>query len=147
MKSGVRVSALTRLLAEAPPMKRNSPVLDPYCLHCGKYKGVGYCSDSTCKGALVPEYSGELIAGSRIISSQRMQSPSCRVCRGPASIECRRCGSGYCEQHAGNASESVMSGLKHHIGICIICHELVCEDCWILDENEHITCLDHLEEE
>jgi hypothetical protein len=75
------------------------------------------------------------------------QSLLCIVCREQASVRCLKCGSGFCEEHARNARETAMSGLGHHIGLCSICHELVCEDCWILDDEGHITCLDHLEKE
>ncbi|MFW9944121.1 MAG: hypothetical protein ACFFB7_03920 [Candidatus Sifarchaeia archaeon] len=128
-------------------MTRNRLVIDPYCLYCGEYKGVGYCLDPTCRGSQVPKDGGDSTLVMSITSVPRAQSDFCRVCRGQASFECRKCGTGFCKEHAAKARETVMSGIEHHLGLCCICQELVCEDCWILDGEGRITCLDHLEEE
>jgi hypothetical protein len=80
-------------------------------------------------------------------SSRREQRMWCRFCSGLASFRCQMCSSGYCVQHADDARETMVSGLKHHIGICGISQGLVCENCWILDDRGPITCLGHREGE
>jgi hypothetical protein len=34
---------------------------------------------------------------------------------------------------------------EHHIGTCGFCSFLVCEDCWVVNDNGKVICLNHLE--
>jgi hypothetical protein len=115
-------------------MKRNKPVLDPYCTHCGGYKGIGFCENESCAGYKAED-----------VSIQAKIKLSCVLCRNDSTLSCNRCGSIYCDAHSVNSSECKFEGLNHHIGTCVICGVSVCENCWILDEKGNIQCIEHFE--
>ncbi|MHA1480599.1 MAG: hypothetical protein ACTSQZ_04155 [Candidatus Thorarchaeota archaeon] len=63
-----------------------------------------------------------------------------------AVVSCFRCGANFCSIHAANNQSSKLAEVKHIIGTCNMCNNLICEDCWILDEFGRIICLIHLKE-
>jgi hypothetical protein len=117
-------------------MKRNKPVLDPYCTRCGSYKGIGFCKNKSCLS-----YAAEIKWGQSFESKG-----SCALCRNDASVSCARCGNMYCNTHSENGKESQFAGLNHYIGLCSVCEILVCENCWILNEKGAILCIEHFED-
>lgn len=115
-------------------MTRNTPEILPYCQHCGKYKGVGICSNPKCdKSKQANPW------------SFREQFDDCVICSNDKVSSCYRCGRSYCILHATGKEESKLRNLDQHLGTCIICGKVICERCWILDNRGFVTCLAHRE--
>ncbi|MHA2024919.1 MAG: hypothetical protein ACW98U_03365 [Candidatus Thorarchaeota archaeon] len=116
-------------------MKRDDPLLLPICQKCGKYKGVGSCSNPQCQEE---ENSGEdpfeEMKGSKV---------ECSQCKRNAVVSCSRCNRGFCEIHGNEEVIGKLSKWDQRIGTCTICNLMVCENCWILNGNGLITCLIH----
>ncbi|MGY5862964.1 MAG: hypothetical protein RTV41_00025 [Candidatus Thorarchaeota archaeon] len=116
-------------------MKRDDPLLLPICQECGKYKGVGPCSNPNCqKGGNV---------GKSHIEEMESSMPECSQCKRSAIITCSRCDRGFCEIHGKEEVKGKLSKWDQRIGTCTICNSMVCENCWILEGDGLITCLVH----
>ena len=114
-------------------MTRNTPQMLPYCQHCGEYKGVGSCKNPACDKTQT-----------FMTSSTSQQNTKCTVCSEPGEYSCERCGRSFCEKHASERTEIHLVSIEQHIGTCNVCGKLVCEHCWILDDQGMITCIAHL---
>ncbi|MFX1484276.1 MAG: hypothetical protein ACFFCP_13935 [Promethearchaeota archaeon] len=119
-------------------MERDDPLLLPMCQICGKYKGIGPCKNSRCPGSI-----GESKIGG--LGESRIEIRSCSRCENKAIISCSRCDSGFCKNHGHGATNNHLITLDQVVGTCIICGEVVCENCWILESDGAITCLVHHE--
>lgn len=113
-------------------MTRNTPKILPYCQHCGDFKGVGLCRNPEC-------------AETKHVSIGFLQSQSgkCIICSKDGEQLCSRCGISYCDKHAIGKDESILSSNEQHLGTCVICGEVICEQCWIFNSKGSITCLVH----
>lgn len=121
-------------------MRRNDPLLLPICPICGKYKGVGYCRDPNCRGSkIISKRENELTI------RKRSNNKSCSLCDNDAILSCCRCYLGYCKKHGIAENEEYLVKLDQRVGTCSICKQIVCENCWILEGDGAITCLEHHE--
>ncbi len=121
-------------------MKRGQPLILPYCPFCGKYKGVGLCPDVSCPGSLKEK----LVAAPPVLVSPGKDETTCVICGGAASSWCVRCLRAYCHDHASNSSETEIISADQHLGTCSICHQTVCEKCWMVDRDGKIVCMQHV---
>ena len=115
-------------------MTRNSPKILPYCPHCGTYKGVGPCKNSNCDKTTQVE-----------LDKIQNHSHNCRICSKKGVVSCTRCGEYYCKEHAAGHQETKLVSLDQYLGTCVICNQVVCEQCWIFSSNGAVTCLQHHE--
>jgi len=113
-------------------MVRNTPMILPFCQHCGIFKGVGPCRNPECDKT-----------NHVSIGFLQSQSSKCIVCSKDGDHSCSRCGISYCAKHAVGKDGSVLSSLEQHLGTCVICGEVICEHCWIFNGKGSITCLVH----
>ena len=120
-------------------MTREDDQVLPMCQHCGKYKGVGPCKDPSCQGFQEQSEDGQ-------ITKTGSATPCC-MCYEDLVVSCTQCGRGYCESHGKGAELSRLSDFHQHVGTCIECKRVVCENCWILNPNGDIVCLAHLEKQ
>jgi len=121
-------------------MTRENPLLLPICSHCGKYKGIGPCKNPACT-----EYVGELETEKRKSSNVSINR-ECTICGAEEVYVCVQCGKGFCKLHSTGAEMNHLGSFHQHVGTCIECKQVVCEDCWILNPNGDILCLIHLED-
>jgi phage host-nuclease inhibitor protein Gam len=121
-------------------MRRNDPLLLPICQICGKYKGVGYCNDPNCRGSKPASKREDVVA-----IKNRFTNKSCSLCDEIAVLSCCRCNQGYCKAHGIAYTEEHLVKLDQHVGTCSICNQIVCENCWILESDGTISCLEHHE--
>ncbi|MGY5858786.1 MAG: hypothetical protein RTU63_05415 [Candidatus Thorarchaeota archaeon] len=115
-------------------MTRNTPEILPYCQHCGSYKGVGTCKNPKCDKSKQVD-----------IKALRYESSRCTICSTEGSISCSRCGGFYCNEHAIGSEETKLMSNEQHLGTCVVCGAVICERCWIFNNNGSVTCLVHLE--
>ncbi len=120
-------------------MKRDDPLLLPVCQICGKYKGVGPCKDVNC----IDSYKS--IRNDYVKMERRLDYRSCNHCENEAHILCSRCNSGFCETHGTGHDINQLERWNQLVGTCSICKQVVCENCWILEGDGAITCLEHHE--
>ena len=126
-------------------MKREDPVLLPICNHCGKYKGVGQCKNPTCQGSLKhSEKEGYVMEKD---SSKESVSQPCSICQNDKVVTCSQCGQGFCITHGVGHDLNQLKTFHQRVGTCVECHQVVCENCWILNPSGDIVCLTHIEEE
>lgn len=115
-------------------MTRNTPEILPYCQHCGKFKGVGICTNPNCDKTkrvdfgTIPDVSNE-----------------CIICSAEGEHRCSHCGLFYCNRHALGKEKSRLMSVNQHLGTCVVCSKVICEQCWIFNNKGLITCLVHLE--
>ena len=145
-----QVQFRTRLSAErrfsgSIKMKREDPVLLPICNHCGKYKGVGHCKNPACPGSLRQLEKG----GSEIEedSSKKPVNQLCSICMNDQVLTCSQCGQGFCTTHGLGSELNQLGTFHQRVGTCVECHQVVCENCWILNPSGDIVCLTHVEKE
>lgn len=121
-------------------MTRDDPLLLPICQVCGKYKGVGYCRNSNCSSSKIT---------SRRENSVEMRKESvhksCSLCERAAVVSCCRCNRSFCDIHGTGQGEGCLVKWNQRVGTCSICTQVVCENCWILEDEGTITCLVHHE--
>lgn len=117
----------------------DNPMLDPFCQFCGQYKGVGPCSNPKCTDSQTRGTLSSTSSSRKTISRDHR----CTRCQREASVECERCGTPFCNIHSHNLDSSVMIGKDHIMGTCVLCGKRICENCWILDDEGRITCLEH----
>ena len=115
-------------------MTRDSDEILPYCPHCGTYKGVGPCKNPLCDKTTRIDF-----------DTIKVHSHNCQICSKEGIISCSRCGRYYCEQHAIGHLESKLVSLDQYMGTCVICGQVICESCWIFDNNGAVICLQHIE--
>ena len=126
-------------------MKREDSFLLPMCNHCGKYKGIGYCNNPVC-----PEFQRQLDKGDSVMEDDSLNNSvyqSCSICKKEQVITCKQCGQGFCKTHSAGSESKQFVSFHQHIGTCVECQEVVCENCWILNPNGDIICLIHVERE
>jgi hypothetical protein len=126
-------------------MKREDPLILPICNHCGKYKGVGYCKNPACPGFLgqLDEEESETEEDN---SKESVNQP-CSLCRNDQVLACVQCGQGFCQTHSLGADLNKLGTFHQRVGTCVECHQVVCENCWILNPNGDIVCLYHIKNE
>ena len=115
-------------------MTRNTPEILPYCQHCGNYKGVGICKNPKCDKTKLVD-----------IRALREHSNKCVICSTDGNISCSRCKGIYCDTHAIGRVENRLMSVDQHLGTCVLCGVIICEHCWILNNNGLVTCFAHLE--
>jgi hypothetical protein len=115
-------------------MTRNTPEILPYCQHCGSYKGVGICNNPKCDKTKQID-----------IRTLRTKSNRCVICEADGLVLCSRCGDYYCNTHAIGHRESKLVSIMQYLGTCVVCGKVICERCWIFNNNGLVTCLVHLE--
>lgn len=122
-------------------MTRDDPLLLPICQGCGEYKGVGLCKNSTCS-------SSKITSNRENSVKMRKESvhKSCSLCESTSVVTCNSCNRSFCEIHGSGQGERYLVKWNQRVGTCSICTQVVCENCWILEEEGAITCLVHLEE-
>ncbi|MFW9788855.1 MAG: hypothetical protein ACFFE1_14335 [Candidatus Thorarchaeota archaeon] len=113
---------------------REDPFLLPMCQQCGKYKGVGPCRNASCS-----EFEKESNLDFRA-------TKTCSICDRHQQVVCSQCGQGFCKEHGVGAELNQLATFNQHVGTCVECKLVVCDDCWILNPNGDILCLLHLEE-
>jgi hypothetical protein len=113
-------------------MTRNKASLLPFCRYCGQYKGIGQCKNPSC-------------ASKRLLDAdlQKLKNGTCMVCRDSVSQACYRCGKGYCTKHSEGSYRSTLTKLDQHLGTCVICGKIICENCWIFNQKGEVTCQIH----
>ena len=114
-------------------MKRGSPEILPFCPICGEYKGIRECQNPSC---------GKVGKAQDVVEHNR--SEKCVICSRDATILCSTCHRRYCDEHSTGMTESRLGRIDQHLGTCSICNEIICEQCWILNEEGDIICLKHL---
>jgi hypothetical protein len=119
----------------------SNPILNPFCEICGKYKGIGFCKDSKCKG----HEQDKSTNNENTLRSSFVSKNWCSICGNSSISYCTSCNQGFCEKHAIGLENSRLIHKEQHIGTCVECGKYVCENCWILDDTGAIICLDHLE--
>ncbi len=121
-------------------MTRDDPLLLPICPVCGKYKGVGRCKNSSCSS------SKNTMSGENSVESRKGSTHnSCSLCESTAVVTCCRCNRSFCETHGNNQGDGYLVKWNQRVGTCSICTQVVCENCWILEDEGAITCLAHHE--
>jgi hypothetical protein len=115
-------------------MTRNTPEILPYCQHCGKFKGVGICTNPKCDKTKQVE-----------LGALEDLSSECAICSVEGEHRCSRCERSYCNQHASGREESELTSMDQHLGTCIVCGNVICEQCWLLNSRGLVTCLVHHE--
>ena len=115
-------------------MARNTPEILPYCQHCGSFKGVGSCKNPKCDETNQVE-----------IGAVGNHSSKCVVCSREGEHSCSRCGASYCNKHAIGKEESKLISVEQHLGTCVVCGKVICEQCWIFNNKGAVTCFVHLE--
>jgi len=115
-------------------MTRNTPEILPYCQHCGSFKGVGSCKNPKCD-----------VTNRVDIGSLRDQSNKCVVCSREGEYSCSRCSAYYCIKHAGGKEEIKLISVEQHLGTCVVCGKVICEQCWIFNNKGAVTCFVHSE--
>ena len=116
-------------------MTREDPLLLPICQKCGKYKGVGPCKNLACS-----ESDGHIT-----MDPEHHSIISCSKCAEERVGVCSKCGKGFCKTHGKGAESKRLDNFHQIVGTCVECNQVVCEDCWILNPNGDIVCLEHLE--
>ncbi|MGY5879187.1 MAG: hypothetical protein RTV31_03005 [Candidatus Thorarchaeota archaeon] len=117
-------------------MTRNTPEILPYCQHCGRFKGVGICENPKCDKTNRVE-----------VGTLREQFNECVICSAEGVHSCSQCGGSYCEQHATGREEPKLTSMDQHLGTCVVCGKVICEQCWIFNNTGSVTCLVHRESE
>ena len=79
------------------------------------------------------------------IASGSNQSNECAICSAVGDDSCARCGNSYCAKHARGKEESRLVSIEQHLGTCVLCGAIICEQCWIFNNDGFVTCLGHLE--
>ncbi|MFW9926054.1 MAG: hypothetical protein ACFFDM_04725 [Candidatus Thorarchaeota archaeon] len=122
-------------------MRRNDPLLQPICHICGKYKGVGPCSNPKCQESI-----GKSGVMTKPITKKIANRELCAICEKDAVLSCYRCNLGFCEIHGTAQAEEYLVIFDQRVGTCSICKQIVCENCWIFEGDGNITCLAHHEQ-
>ena len=126
-------------------MTREDPQLLPICQTCGKYKGVGPCKNISCQEFEKQSEEGESMT--REVSPIEPVVNPCTMCGMEHVVICAQCGKGFCQTHSEGADLNHLGNFHQHVGTCVECRKVVCENCWIMNSNGDIVCLTHLEKE
>ena len=136
---------IERRLSWSMKMTREDPQLLPICEKCGKYKGVGPCKNISCPESVKHSEEGEPMT--REDNPNESVNNPCSICGKEQVAICSQCGKGFCQTHSEGADLNLLGNFHQHVGTCVECQKVVCENCWILNPNGDIVCLTHLEEE
>ncbi|KXH76535.1 MAG: hypothetical protein AM326_06920 [Candidatus Thorarchaeota archaeon SMTZ-45] len=122
-------------------MKRDDPLLLPLCQICGEYKGVGPCKNPACPDC----FSRDTALRKEDVEQNTHQT--CGICGKVKFVSCAQCGNSFCESHSLGANSNHFMNFNQHLGTCVECLKIICENCWILSPKGEIICLVHLEKE
>ncbi len=122
-------------------MTRDDPLLLPICQSCGEYKGVGSCKNPRCQEYILGGTTQEED------NADECTNQECNICGREKYAVCTQCDRVFCEPHSLGFNSTRFVNFNQHLGTCIECQKIVCENCWILGPNGEITCLIHLEKE
>ncbi len=136
---------MNEYLNGARKMKRENPRLLPICQYCGKYKGIGQCTNPKCQSSEKHMDKQEQV--SLESSARDHEYQHCSICERDIEVICNQCGRGYCNLHSVGFNLNRLENFHQRVGTCIQCQQVVCERCWILNPNGDIICLTHLEKE
>jgi hypothetical protein len=78
-------------------------------------------------------------------SKEQVERENCTICERQETVSCSRCGRSFCEIHSSNSKKMQVQSPEHYVGTCSVCAFLVCEDCWVVNDNGNVICLNHLE--
>jgi hypothetical protein len=79
--------------------------------------------------------------------TKKSANQACSICKNDLILSCSQCGQGFCKTHSEGSQLSQLGTFHQRVGTCVECHEVVCENCWILNPNGDIVCLTHVEKE
>jgi hypothetical protein len=103
------------------------------------------CMNPSCTNkGFSEDYDGDEF-GETSDTSNSVERRSCSICERQEILSCSRCGRAFCEIHSSNSEKMRVQSPEHHIGTCGFCSFLVCEDCWVVNDNGKVICLNHLE--
>lgn len=122
-------------------MTRDDPLLLPLCQFCGEYKGVGSCKNPRCQMYFVGGTTQERD------NANESTNQECNICGKIKYARCTKCGREFCEPHSLGVNSTRFVNFHQHLGTCVECQKIVCENCWILSPKGEIICLIHVEEE